>query len=300
MASTAVAPPNPEQGVTAAAPKSTPTVSLTFSCILQTILAYQMELWMSSKDWLLYYSNLYRVHADSRNYACIAFYCPRTMNCKESVDSYKYRRTWCPVQLEMCYIISYVSLGICLTLYWSCNLYVLVAVGFVQSICDHGRVWSSDCTLTCQIGRSQLVQYAMTCSMDSCSSWDASQCNNLHHVFAMLHRVEIQLWRNLKTLSVRHLKSYHSHCLICCCSALQEIFRKDYKPTSYLIPNLTLDFQLNEDYTRVKSKLQVTPNYKEDKPPPLELHGERLYHRFSDIVLAFVPTNWQPVKVVNS
>lgn len=47
---------------------------------------------------------------------------------------------------------------------------------------------------------------------------------------------------------------------------MQTIYRKDYTPTPYLIPDLSLDFQLNEDVSKVKSKLSVIPNYKEGSP----------------------------------
>ena len=53
---------------------------------------------------------------------------------------------------------------------------------------------------------------------------------------------------------------------------LQTIYRKDYKPTPYLVPDLSLDFQLDEDVSTVKSKLQVAPNY-QGSPPPLVLNG---------------------------
>ena len=60
---------------------------------------------------------------------------------------------------------------------------------------------------------------------------------------------------------------------------MQEIFRKDYKPTAYLIPHVGLDFQLNEDKTRVSSKLQLTPNHNDATPPPLKLDGKRSNHQ---------------------
>lgn len=45
-----------------------------------------------------------------------------------------------------------------------------------------------------------------------------------------------------------------------------EIFRKDYKPPSYLTDTVHLTFVVNEDVTRVESRLQIKPNYKGDRP----------------------------------
>ena len=54
---------------------------------------------------------------------------------------------------------------------------------------------------------------------------------------------------------------------------LQTIYRKDYTSTPYLIPEVCLDFQLEEASTIVKSRLQVKPNYK-SSPPDMCLDGE--------------------------
>ena len=49
---------------------------------------------------------------------------------------------------------------------------------------------------------------------------------------------------------------------------------QDYKPTPYLIEHVHLDFLLNEDKSTVKSKLSMTPNYKDSSSAPkLELDG---------------------------
>ena len=56
---------------------------------------------------------------------------------------------------------------------------------------------------------------------------------------------------------------------------LQATYRKDYKPTPYLIDKVYLDFALNEDKTHVKSTLSMVPNYKGSNPPELSLDGER-------------------------
>ena len=58
-------------------------------------------------------------------------------------------------------------------------------------------------------------------------------------------------------------------------SGLQATYRKDYKPTPYLIDKVYLDFALHEDKTRVKSTLSVVPNYDGGNPPELSLDGER-------------------------
>ena len=54
---------------------------------------------------------------------------------------------------------------------------------------------------------------------------------------------------------------------------MQTIYRKDYTPTPYLIDHVKLDFDLNEDKTTVKSRLQVKPNYK-GEPSEMRLDGE--------------------------
>ena len=59
---------------------------------------------------------------------------------------------------------------------------------------------------------------------------------------------------------------------------LQPVYRKDYKPTPYLVDHIYLDFNLNEDKTRVKSKLSVNPNYEGNAPPELSLDGKITPH----------------------
>jgi len=54
------------------------------------------------------------------------------------------------------------------------------------------------------------------------------------------------------------------------------IYLKDYKKPDYLIPELYLDFIINDDYTTVKSKLSVEANYDEKLVQPLTLNGEKL------------------------
>ena len=54
------------------------------------------------------------------------------------------------------------------------------------------------------------------------------------------------------------------------------IYLSEYKKPDYLIPELFLDFIINEDYTRVKSKLTVKANYEGEKVEPLILNGERM------------------------
>ena len=49
---------------------------------------------------------------------------------------------------------------------------------------------------------------------------------------------------------------------------------QDYKPTPYMIEHVNLDFVLNEDSSRVRSRLSVVPKYGEaSSPPTLELDG---------------------------
>ena len=54
------------------------------------------------------------------------------------------------------------------------------------------------------------------------------------------------------------------------------IYLKDYKKPAYLIPELYLDFIINDDYTTVKSKLTVEANYDEKLVQPLILNGEKV------------------------
>jgi hypothetical protein len=57
------------------------------------------------------------------------------------------------------------------------------------------------------------------------------------------------------------------------------IYRKDYKPTPYLIDQVHLDFNLGEDATRVVSKLHFKPNYQGSTPPVIFLDGALLAAR---------------------
>jgi hypothetical protein len=45
-----------------------------------------------------------------------------------------------------------------------------------------------------------------------------------------------------------------------------EIFRKDYKPPSYLVDTVHLDFVLNEDVSRVEATMHMQPNYTGERP----------------------------------
>ena len=54
------------------------------------------------------------------------------------------------------------------------------------------------------------------------------------------------------------------------------IHLKNYKKPDYLIPELYLDFIINDEYTTVKSKLTVEANYDEKLVQPLILNGENL------------------------
>lgn len=54
------------------------------------------------------------------------------------------------------------------------------------------------------------------------------------------------------------------------------IYLKNYKKPDYLIPELYLDFIINDDATVVKSKLSVEANYEGDKAEPLILNGDKL------------------------
>ncbi|BDA49167.1 Aminopeptidase N [Coccomyxa sp. Obi] len=59
-------------------------------------------------------------------------------------------------------------------------------------------------------------------------------------------------------------------------AAPQTKYRKDYKPTNYLIKHVYLDFLLNEDSTHVISRLSMVPNYgTAGSPPSLELDGRK-------------------------
>jgi aminopeptidase N len=55
------------------------------------------------------------------------------------------------------------------------------------------------------------------------------------------------------------------------------IYRKDYKPPSYLVDSIHLNFILNEDVTRVESTLRLQPNFEAAaagaERPPLFLNG---------------------------
>ena len=55
-----------------------------------------------------------------------------------------------------------------------------------------------------------------------------------------------------------------------------EKFRKDYKPTSYLVQSIHLDFKLGVEDTKVKSRLHVKPNHSatNGSAPEMFLNGE--------------------------
>ncbi|CAK0786230.1 hypothetical protein CVIRNUC_009443 [Coccomyxa viridis] len=73
-------------------------------------------------------------------------------------------------------------------------------------------------------------------------------------------------------------------------AAPNPIYRKDYKPTPYLVEHVYLDFLLNEDKSTVKSKLSMTPNYENSSSTPkLELDGRK------DLTLISVSVNGKAV-----
>ncbi|WP_114521096.1 aminopeptidase N [Altererythrobacter sp. ZODW24] len=55
-----------------------------------------------------------------------------------------------------------------------------------------------------------------------------------------------------------------------------EIFRKDYTPPAWLIPEVSLDFALDDTRTKVTSVLKVTRNPAADTDPNLRLNGDGL------------------------
>ena len=55
--------------------------------------------------------------------------------------------------------------------------------------------------------------------------------------------------------------------------APQPVYRKDYKPTPYLVDQVHLTFQLSEESTTVLSELAVKPNYAGSSPPEMSLNG---------------------------
>ncbi|PIE59157.1 MAG: aminopeptidase N [Desulfobulbus propionicus] len=54
----------------------------------------------------------------------------------------------------------------------------------------------------------------------------------------------------------------------------KEIFLKDYRPPAYLVDEVKLRFELEENNTRVKTTLTCRPN---GKPAPFQLNGEHLH-----------------------
>ena len=56
-----------------------------------------------------------------------------------------------------------------------------------------------------------------------------------------------------------------------------EKFQKDYKPTSYLVESIHLDFNLGVEDTKVKSRLHVKPNQSatNGSAPEMFLNGEQ-------------------------
>lgn len=69
------------------------------------------------------------------------------------------------------------------------------------------------------------------------------------------------------------------------------VFRKDYKPTPYLVDTVSLSFDLNEDVTTVTAQFNMVPNYESDAPPAIEFNGR------ADMTLESVKVkgeNWSP------
>ena len=52
------------------------------------------------------------------------------------------------------------------------------------------------------------------------------------------------------------------------------IYRKDYRPPDWLVPEVSLELELDPDRTRVRSKLNVTRNGDHDRP--IRLAGDGL------------------------
>ena len=57
---------------------------------------------------------------------------------------------------------------------------------------------------------------------------------------------------------------------------VQAIYRKDYKPTPFLVDQVYLNFILGDEVTRVQSKLSLKPNYSGSDVPELALDGAAL------------------------
>ena len=51
------------------------------------------------------------------------------------------------------------------------------------------------------------------------------------------------------------------------------IYRKDYRPPDWLVPDVSLEFELDPDRTRVRSTLAVTRNGDHDRPLRLAGNG---------------------------
>lgn len=65
------------------------------------------------------------------------------------------------------------------------------------------------------------------------------------------------------------------------------VYRKDYKPTPFLIDTVNLSFNLNDDVTRVSTKLHMVPNYDGDDVPEIVLNGR------SDVTLVSLKVGGQ-------
>ncbi|PRW56145.1 puromycin-sensitive aminopeptidase isoform X1 isoform A [Chlorella sorokiniana] len=71
----------------------------------------------------------------------------------------------------------------------------------------------------------------------------------------------------------------------------KEYFRKDYKPPAYLVDTIHLNFVLNEDVTRVESRMRVLPNHAAGERPALFLNGRE------DVKLVSVKINGEALPV---
>lgn len=69
------------------------------------------------------------------------------------------------------------------------------------------------------------------------------------------------------------------------------IYRKDYKPTPYLVDTVSLSFDLNEDITTVTTLFKMVPNYESGAPPAINFNGR------ADMTLDSIKVNgekWAP------
>ena len=91
-----------------------------------------------------------------------------------------------------------------------------------------------------------------------------------------------------RSAAASRLRGGHARALLMSVAAapapeVTEKFRLDYKPPPYVIDQISLDFNINEDETLVTATLQVVPGTGAGENVPMDLDGEDVMLRSIEI-----------------